>query len=127
MTRQRCRLDERLRTLASTELGRHLLDDLDIRTVEEFRERVPLTSYADYESTLGQSGQDIPRLARVVSVADSFSAMVHNRPHRKGLGWTEAAEKLRSLAGSQLDPEMVDAFIRAIGHDQPVTRPEAAA
>lgn len=65
----------------------------------------------------GLAALDIPRLARVVSVADSFSAMVHDRPYRKGLSWPEAAEELRRAAGSQLDPEMVEAFIRAIGHE----------
>jgi diguanylate cyclase (GGDEF)-like protein/putative nucleotidyltransferase with HDIG domain len=65
----------------------------------------------------GLAGLDIPRLARMVSVADSFSAMVHDRPYRKGLSWGEAAEELRRVAGTQLDPEMVEAFIRAIGHE----------
>jgi putative nucleotidyltransferase with HDIG domain len=65
----------------------------------------------------GLAGLDIPRLARMVSVADSFSAMVHDRPYRKGLSWPEAAEELRRVAGTQLDPEMVEAFIRAIGHE----------
>jgi diguanylate cyclase (GGDEF)-like protein/putative nucleotidyltransferase with HDIG domain len=64
----------------------------------------------------GLEGEDIPRLARLVSVADTFSAMVHDRPYRKGLSWAAAADELRACAGTQFDPVMVEAFIRAIGH-----------
>ena len=63
----------------------------------------------------GLAGTDIPRFARAVSVADAFSAMVHDRPYRKGMAWADAAEELRRHAGTQFDPDMVDAFVRAIG------------
>nr|AXL05975.1 GGDEF domain-containing protein [uncultured bacterium] len=64
---------------------------------------------------LGLQGTEIPRFARAVSVADAFSAMVHDRPYRKGMAWIEAAAELRRHAGTQFDPEMVEAFVRAIG------------
>ena len=64
----------------------------------------------------GLAGEEIPRLARLVSVADTFSAMVHDRPYRKGLSWPDAVIELRAGAGTQFDPEMVEAFARAIGH-----------
>jgi diguanylate cyclase (GGDEF)-like protein/putative nucleotidyltransferase with HDIG domain len=66
----------------------------------------------------GLAGDEIPLFARLVSVADSFSAMVHDRPYRKGLDWAEAVAELRSMAGTQFDPAMVDAFARAVGHDR---------
>ena len=66
----------------------------------------------------GLAGEDIPRMARMVSVADSFSAMVHDRPYRKGLAWSEAVTELRAHAGTQFDPEMVDLFVRAIGQGE---------
>lgn len=63
---------------------------------------------------LGLSGEDIPRLARAVSVCDAYSAMVHDRPYRKGLSTDEAVAELRLGAGRQWDPEMVEALVRAI-------------
>jgi len=66
----------------------------------------------------GLAGEDIPEAARMVSVADAFSAMVHDRPYRKGLAWPEAIEELRRYAGTQFDPEMVELFVRAIGHGE---------
>lgn len=60
------------------------------------------------------AGERVPRLARLIAVVDAFSAMVHDRPYRKGLAWDEAAEELRRHAGSQFDPLMVEAFRRAL-------------
>jgi putative nucleotidyltransferase with HDIG domain len=65
----------------------------------------------------GLAGDEIPPLVRLVSVADTFSAMVHDRPYRRGLGWPEAAEELRRSGGTQLDPKAVETFIRALGID----------
>ncbi len=62
----------------------------------------------------GLKGNDIPWLGRLIAVADAFSAMTTNRPYRKGLSFTEAARRLEEAAGSQLDPHMVDAFVRAL-------------
>lgn len=62
----------------------------------------------------GLAGEAIPRLARAVSVCDSYSAMVHDRPYRKGLSSDEAIAELRRGAGQQWDPVMVEAFARAI-------------
>lgn len=54
-------------------------------------------------------------MARIVTVADAFSAMVHDRPYRKGLSWTSAMDELQRHSGTQFDPEMVDVFLRALG------------
>jgi len=56
------------------------------------------------------SGTDIPREARIIAVADAFDAMMSKRPYRNGLTFTEAMAELRRVAGSQFDPEVVDAF-----------------
>ena len=63
----------------------------------------------------GLAGEEIAPLVRLVSVADTFSAMVHDRPYRRGLSWSEAALELRRAAGTQLEPEAVETFIRALG------------
>lgn len=62
----------------------------------------------------GRKGKDIPLLARMLIITDAFSAMTHDRPYRKGLTKEQAIEELRSHAGTQFDPELVEVFVRAI-------------
>ena len=57
-------------------------------------------------------GDEIPRLARILHVADAFEAMTADRPYRKALSHEQALAELRRFAGIQFDPEMVDAFVR---------------
>ncbi len=58
----------------------------------------------------GLAGVNIPLDARIIAVADSFDAMVADRPYRKGLSTTEAVRELVRCSGSQFDPEIVDCF-----------------
>src|SRR5204862_8197851 len=58
-------------------------------------------------------GDEIPRLARILHVADAFEAMTAARPYRmKPLTPEQALGELRKFAGIQFDPEVVDAFVR---------------
>ncbi len=58
-------------------------------------------------------GDEIPKLARVLHVADAFEAMTAQRPYRMTPLTTEQAlGELRKFAGIQFDPVMVDAFVR---------------
>jgi len=52
----------------------------------------------------------IPLAARIIAVADSFDAMVTDRPYRKGMPPWEALEEIIASAGKQFDPEVVAAF-----------------
>jgi diguanylate cyclase (GGDEF)-like protein len=95
------------------------MDDMDgvIDVVSCHHERFDGSGYPR-----GLAGDEIPRLARLISVADAFSAMVHDRPYRKGLSWADAVEELRGGAGTQFDPDAVELFARAIGHADDVER-----
>ncbi|HET9074617.1 MAG TPA: diguanylate cyclase, partial [Solirubrobacteraceae bacterium] len=62
----------------------------------------------------GLGGAEIPLEARILSVADSFEAMVTDRPYRCGMPVADACAELLRCAGSQFDPEVVDAFLRAL-------------
>lgn len=64
------------------------------------------TGYAE-----GLEGEEIPLGARVLSVADAFVAMTSDRPHRKALGESVALRELQECAGTQFDPDVVDAFL----------------
>ncbi|MEK6577043.1 MAG: HD domain-containing phosphohydrolase, partial [Nitrospirota bacterium] len=58
-------------------------------------------------------GKEIPIMARIISVADTFDAMTTNRPYRKGLPIEVAIRELNDHAGIQFDAKVVEAFIRA--------------
>jgi putative nucleotidyltransferase with HDIG domain len=58
-------------------------------------------------------GDEIPKLARILHVADAFEAMTAARPYRMTpLTGEQALAELRKFAGVQFDPEVVDAFVR---------------
>ena len=65
----------------------------------------------------GLKGKEIPLVARIIAVADTFSAMTTTRPYRKALPVDEAIRRLRDAAGTQLQPELVTAFIDGIEQD----------
>ena len=58
----------------------------------------------------GLKGNEIPMGARIVSVADAYHAMVHDRPYKTALSHDEALAELRANAGTQFDPEVVNVF-----------------
>lgn len=58
----------------------------------------------------GLAGEDIPVLARIVSVADAYEAMTSDRPYRRALDPEEALRRILEGAGTQFDPEIVKAF-----------------
>ena len=65
------------------------------------------TGYPD-----GLHGADIPIGARILTVVDCFDALVSDRPYRKGMSSERALELIRSLAGRQFDPAIVEVFDR---------------
>jgi len=58
----------------------------------------------------GLRGSEIPLGARIVAVADAYHAMVHDRPYSTAIAHADALRELRANAGTQFDPEVVDAF-----------------
>lgn len=59
----------------------------------------------------GLKGSEIPIVSRIVSVIDSFDAMVSSRPYRKGLSFEEAGRRLILASGTQFDPAVVQCFL----------------
>src|SRR5579872_7273515 len=73
-----------------------------------------LHHHESYDGTgypAGLKETEIPIGSRIVSVIDSFDAMVSNRPYRKGLPVEEAIRRLLADSGSQFDPSVVQPFI----------------
>jgi HD-GYP domain-containing protein (c-di-GMP phosphodiesterase class II) len=59
----------------------------------------------------GLKGEQIPLLARVIAVADTFDALTTNRPYQQAHTPEQALEIIRSIAGKRLDPMAVDALM----------------
>ena len=60
----------------------------------------------------GLKGEDIPRLARIVAVADAFDAMTSDRPYRSGMPPESAFAEVEKMKGQQFDPEIAAAFLK---------------
>jgi HD-GYP domain-containing protein (c-di-GMP phosphodiesterase class II) len=57
------------------------------------------------------AGDEIPLVARVLAVADSFESMTSARPYRPAMSVEAALEHLEKMAGQQFDPQVVEAFL----------------
>ena len=84
-------------------------DDIVRETILHHHERYDGSGYPD-----GLKGKDIPFLSRVFSVADTYNAMISDRPYRKAFGTKEAVKQIKEGAGTTFDPQVVDAFIKII-------------
>jgi putative two-component system response regulator len=63
----------------------------------------------------GLRAESIPFGARIFGVADAYDAMTSDRPYRRARSHEEAIDELRQGAGSQFDPEVVEAFMDTVG------------
>jgi HD-GYP domain-containing protein (c-di-GMP phosphodiesterase class II) len=60
------------------------------------------------------AGENIPILGRLMAVGDTYSAMTSDRPYRKALPAEVAMGEIRKNMGTQFDPVMAEAFLRAM-------------
>jgi len=60
------------------------------------------------------SGDEVPLIARIIAVADTFDAMTTDRPYRRAMSAEAAFAELRRHAGSQFDGDVVESFIRSL-------------
>ena len=70
----------------------------------------------------GLQGEQIPFLARILALADTFDAMTSDRPYRKGLSWETALAEVARGAGTQFDPGLAPVFVSLMHED--LTRAE---
>jgi diguanylate cyclase (GGDEF)-like protein/PAS domain S-box-containing protein len=65
----------------------------------------------------GLQGRSIPLESRIIAVADSYDAMIHERNYCKKKTRQEAIEEMLRCSGSQFDPEVVVAFMKLVEYD----------
>lgn len=63
---------------------------------------------------LGIAETEIPHLARILAVADSFDAMTNNRPYRSAMPVEKAVDELINNKNTQFDPDVINAFIKIL-------------
>ncbi|MBR1391792.1 MAG: HD domain-containing protein [Lachnospiraceae bacterium] len=62
----------------------------------------------------GLKGDEIPRVAQIIAVADTFDAMYSTRPYRKRMNFEKAVSIIKEVRGTQLTEDVVDAFLRLV-------------
>ena len=76
-----------------------------------------LTHHERWDGTgypLGLKGEEIPLIARIVSVVDSYDSIINDKVYSKGRNKQEAIEELRRCSGKQFDPNIVEVFCKVI-------------
>ncbi len=66
----------------------------------------------------GLNDGQIPLIALIISVADSFDAMTSDRPYRKGFSREKAVEIIKQESGKQFDPNIVSTFLEIIAENK---------
>jgi len=86
----------------------------ELQIIRHHHERFDGKGYPD-----GLKGREIEIGARVVAVADAFDAITSDHLHRKGQSFEKALKEIHDGAGSQFDPEVVEAFLKACDKHNP--------
>jgi HD-GYP domain-containing protein (c-di-GMP phosphodiesterase class II) len=94
-------------------IGARILSEVDefyepILVVKYHHEKYDGTGYPD-----GLKAEEIPLIARVIAVADTFDAMTTHRPYRASLPKEEAISIIYKESGRQFDPVIAEAFLSA--------------
>ena len=92
-------------------IGVALLKDFDIPAavidyVQYHHEKIDGSGYP-----FGLKNEQIPLGAKIIRVADCFDAITTDRPYQQRKSWIEAVAILRQISGTDLDPDLVEAFI----------------
>ncbi len=112
-----------------TEIKRHPLVGAEILSEHSsFKEVIDSIRYHhehyDGSGTYGLRGEEIPLMARILAVADTFDAMTSDRPYRKRKTVRETLEEISASSGRQFDPRVVDACLRWAGSADDIELPE---
>jgi len=95
------------------EIGARIIEPIEKlkkigKIIKHHQEKYNGTGYPD-----GLKGEGIPLESRIVAVVDAYHAMISDRPYRKALSEEIAITELKNYRGTQFDPLVVDAFLKA--------------
>ena len=98
-------------------IGAHILGE-----AEAFKDIIPIVKHhherfdgRGYPSRL--SGEEIPLLARITAVADTFDAMTSKRSYRNALDIQYVKEEIERYKGTQFDPKIAEVFLEILNND----------
>ncbi|MEW6411645.1 MAG: HD domain-containing phosphohydrolase [Candidatus Zixiibacteriota bacterium] len=106
--------EERFRMQQHPEVGLKIISEIDL-----FRPAIPyiMAHHEWYDGSGypgGLRGDDIPIEGRLLAVADTFDAIMSDRPYRKGRSFETAISELVKYSGSQFDPVVVQIFFEVV-------------
>ena len=102
------------------ELKQHPANGVEIiKSVKSLKEVIPLiiSHHERYDGNgypNNQKGEEIPYLARILTVVDSFDAMTSNRPYNTIKTYEEAIKEIIRCSGTQFDPDIAKAFAEVV-------------
>jgi HD-GYP domain-containing protein (c-di-GMP phosphodiesterase class II) len=107
-------------------LGSELVSDVEfladiVPVIRHHHERFDGAGYPD-----GLAGVDIPLLARLMAVADSYDAMTSNRAYRPAMTQEQALVEIERVAGTQLDQQIALQFTSMLAGGQDEGMPHGA-
>jgi putative nucleotidyltransferase with HDIG domain len=88
--------------------------DREMKIIRHHHERHDGKGYPD-----GLKGKEIPKLSRILSVADCYDAMASDRSYRQRMEKSIVLSVIKENSGTQFDPEVVDAFLKISDQDLP--------
>ncbi len=100
------------------ELGYHIM-----KRVEGLKDVIPAMRFHHERwdgkgYPIGLKGEEIPLIAQIIAVADTYDAMVSTRPYRKGLDPKVAYDEIVRNSGTQFAPKVVEAFKKAFATEK---------
>ncbi len=90
-------------------VGKLGLWDQETAIIRHHHERIDGKGYPD-----GLRGEEIPKLARIIAVADSYDAMASDRSYRHRMKKEKIIDNIARNTGTQFDPEVVDVFLKRV-------------
>jgi putative two-component system response regulator len=115
----------RLTTEEREEMKRHTVIGAELLSVGcsgtlRLARQIALTHHERWDGygyPSGLAGGDIPIEGRIVALADTWDALIHERPYKPAWPQDAALAEIAQLRGSQFDPHVVDAFFDVAQHD----------
>ncbi len=107
----------KIHPVTSYHILKDIFDDPNIKNGAKFHhERYDGTGYPN-----GLKGENIPEVARIIGVADSYDAMASNRSYRKYLPQSVIRNEIKTGKGTQFDPEIANIMLDMIDEDEGYT------